>query len=63
MKQKENSYGFQYNGYQGCSGLSSNKRTNGLQTGPEQEATSNKIGGSWKVKKKITLIKCLTNKY
>ena len=25
-----------------CSGLSSNKRTNGLQTGPEQEATSNK---------------------
>ena len=42
MKQKENSYGFQYNGYQGCSGLSSNKRTNGLQTGPEQEATSNK---------------------
>ena len=42
MKPKENSYGFQYNGYQGCSGLSSNKRTNSLQTGPEQEATSNK---------------------
>ena len=42
MKQKENSHGFQHNGYQRCSGLSSNKRTNGLQAGPEQEATSNK---------------------
>tara|TARA_B100001248_G_scaffold220817_1_gene176817 strand:+ start:662 stop:838 length:177 start_codon:yes stop_codon:yes gene_type:complete len=42
MKQKENSHGFQYNGHQRCSGLSSNKRTNGLQAGSKQEITSDK---------------------
>ena len=46
MKQKENSYGFQYNGHKRSSRLSSNKRTNGLQIGSKQEATSHK---DWRI--------------
>ena len=42
MKHKENSHGFQYNGYQRCSRLSSDQRTNGLQVGSEQEIASYK---------------------